>query len=172
MTALKKYRGTLSYLPVPGYDQSRNPFNGDISSIKSTKVLKSQSKTDSCLPKLDEPVPSDWITVTGEFILVYTGHQSHLSGDCFFAPSARLDDGVIWLVFIQSGISKAQLLTFMTSLESGQHCNLPYITMVPVTAFRLVPFEDQGRLTVDGELVPTGLVQASVLPSIARIMSR
>ena len=123
-------------------------------------------------PGLNEPVPSDWITVTGEFILVYTGHQSHLSGDCFFAPAARLDDGIIWLVFIQSGLSKAQLLTFMTSLESGQHCDLPYITMVPVKAFRLVPFQDEGRLTVDGELVPTGPVQASVLPSIARIMSR
>lgn len=132
--------------------------------LKSSKILN--------LPKLDEPVPSDWITITDEFILVYTGHQSHLSGDCFFAPSARLDDGIIWLVFIQAGVSKAQVLTFMTSLESGQHCDLPFITMVPVKAFRLVPFQDGGRLTVDGELVPTGPVQASVLPSMARMMSR
>ena len=43
--------------------------------------------------------------------------------------------------------------------------------MIPVRAFRIEPLEDRGYMTVDGEMVPRGVMQASVLPSMVRILS-
>ena len=105
-----------------------------------------------------------------DFVMVYTAHTSHMSSDCFLAPNARLDDGVIWLLYLTGDVSKSQVLNFLVSLESGRHTELPYVHLVPVRAFRLEP--RGGLLTVDGELIPTGPVQARVLPSVANVMSR
>lgn len=121
---------------------------------------------------LTDPVPDDWTVVEGDFIMVYTAHTSHMSSDCFLAPSARLDDGVIWLLYLTGDLSKHQVLTFLISLESGKHVDLPYVNMLPVRAFRLEPEDNVGVLTVDGERIATGPLQARVLPSVANVMSR
>lgn len=124
------------------------------------------------IPELGEAIPSNWVTIDGEFILVYSAQQTHLSSDCLFAPKAKLDDGVIWLLFIKGSASRAQILQFLIALDTGTHVNLPFLTMVPVRAFRLEPTDNQGRLTVDGELIECSPLQAEMVPGIARVMTR
>ena len=46
----------------------------------------------------------------GDFVLVHASYQSHLGSDCLFAPNSKLADGIIWLLVIRAGISRAQLL--------------------------------------------------------------
>jgi sphingosine kinase len=123
-------------------------------------------------PGLSEPVPESWETVEDDFVLVYSSYQTHISSDCFFAPQAKLDDGVIWLLFMRGDVSRGQILQFLTCLDSGTHVSLPFVTMVPVKVFRLEPLSREGRVTVDGELIECGPVQAEVMPSIARVMTR
>jgi hypothetical protein len=48
--------------------------------------------------------------VPGEFVMVQAAYQSHLGQDCYFAPRAKLADGVIWLLIIRAGISRTSLL--------------------------------------------------------------
>ena len=48
--------------------------------------------------------------------------------------------------------------------------NLPGVEMIPVRGFRVEPVEHKGCMTVDGELVRLGIMQASVMPSVARII--
>ncbi|XP_049862628.1 sphingosine kinase 2-like isoform X1 [Schistocerca gregaria] len=126
----------------------------------------------SRLPALTQPVPSHWKTIEGDFVLVHASYQTHLGSDCLFAPSSKLDDGIIWLLIIRAGITRTQLLQFLLGLSSGSHLSCPRAEMIPVTAFRLEPESTRGHLTVDGELVDYGPVQAELMPSLANIMSR
>lgn len=171
-TVLKKYRGRLSFLPVPAFAKNSNPFSGQTRIQERDGNSASCQKVSTMMPALSDPVPEDWTVVDGDFVMVYTAHTSHMSSDCFLAPSARLDDGVIWLLYLTGSLSKSQVLTFLISLESGKHVDLSYVNMVPVRAFRLEPLDDVGVLTIDGERIETGPVQARVLPSVANVMSR
>lgn len=42
--------------------------------------------------------------------MVQAAYQTHLGQDCYFAPNAKLNDGIIWLMIIRAGISRTVLL--------------------------------------------------------------
>lgn len=120
---------------------------------------------DDLLPPLDQPLPiRDWVTIEGDFVLVLAIYQSHLGADLLAAPHAQFDDGLIHLTFVRAGISRATLLRLFLAMERGTHLSLtsPYVSHVSARAFRLQPLSPRGTLTVDGELVPYGPLQAQV----------
>lgn len=120
---------------------------------------------DDLLPPLDQPLPTrDWVTIEGDFVLVLAIYQSHLGADLLAAPHAQFDDGLIHLTFVRAGISRATLLRLFLAMERGTHLSLssPYVSHVSARAFRLQPLSARGTLTVDGELVPYGPLQAQV----------
>ncbi|XP_029361180.1 sphingosine kinase 2 [Echeneis naucrates] len=128
---------------------------------------------DDLLPPLDQPLPTrDWVTIEGDFVLVLALYQSHLGADLHAAPQARFDDGLIHLTFVRAGISRATLLRLFFAMERGTHHSVssPYVSHVTCRAFRLQPLSARGTLTVDGELVPYGPLQAQVHPSMARLI--
>ncbi|KAF7655275.1 hypothetical protein LDENG_00058680 [Lucifuga dentata] len=128
---------------------------------------------DDLLPPLDQPLPTrDWVTIEGDFVLVLALYQSHLGADLHAAPQARFDDGLIHLTFVRAGISRATLLRLFFAMERGTHHSVssPYVSHVSCRAFRLQPLSTRGTLTVDGELVPYGPLQAQVHPSMARLI--
>lgn len=127
---------------------------------------------DDLLPPLDQPLPTrDWVTIEGDFVLVLAIYQSHLGADLLAAPHAQFDDGLIHLTFVRAGISRATLLRLFLAMERGTHLSLssPYVSHVSARAFRLQPLSPRGTLTVDGELVPYGPLQAQVLPTTSFI---
>nr|XP_016926201.1 sphingosine kinase 2 [Drosophila suzukii] len=127
------------------------------------------------LPDLEEPLPEDqgWLVEEGEFVMMHAVYQTHLGIDCHFAPKAQLNDGTIYLILIRAGISRPHLLSFLYNMSSGTHLpevNNEYVKVLPVRAFRLEPHDNHGIITVDGERVEFGPLQAEVLPGIARVM--
>lgn len=86
------------------------------------------------------------------------------------APESKFDDGIIWLTYIKSDVSRVQMIQFLLSLKDGNHVKLPFVKIIPVQAFRIEPLN--GKLTVDGELITLGPIQASILPSFARVMHK
>ncbi|XP_012283324.1 sphingosine kinase 2 [Orussus abietinus] len=135
----------------------------------SNRVVYGPSST---LPALTAQLPNTWTQVQGEFVMVHAAYQSHLGQDCFFAPRAKLADGIIWLLIIRAGITRASLLQFLLGLSTGTHLTCPGVEMIPVKAFRIEPMEGTvGHLTVDGEQVDYGPIQAEVFSSLATVMS-
>lgn len=127
---------------------------------------------DDLLPPLDQPLPTrDWVTIEGDFVLVLALYQTHLGADLYAAPQARFDDGLIHLTFVRAGISRATLLRLFFAMERGTHHSVssPYVSHVTCKAFRLQPLSTRGTLTVDGELVPYGPLQAQVRRAIVSI---
>ncbi|RWS18029.1 sphingosine kinase 2-like isoform X2 [Dinothrombium tinctorium] len=223
--ALRKYKGRLSYLPVPGVKRPKAPVTQNFISSRIPKsntfdyrpdLLRKPVVQRSC--SLDSPsiVPlsdvtveycneveisktssemekkndstnnsssnpktssessysSEWVTVDGDFVLVYSSYPTHISSDCFFTPGAKFDDGIIWLVYILGSAKRSQIIQFLASLSSGNHINLPFVCSVPVRSFKLEPKSNQGRITVDGELIECCTLEADVMPSVARLLAR
>ncbi|KAH8354692.1 hypothetical protein KR084_002581 [Drosophila pseudotakahashii] len=129
------------------------------------------------IPGLQVPVQGNdgWISEEGDFVMVHAAYTTHLSSDVFFAPESRLDDGLIYLVIIRSGVSRHQLLNFMLSLNTGTHLPTdgedPFIKVVACRAFRIEPSSSDGILVVDGERVDYGPIQAEVMPGLINVMT-
>lgn len=129
---------------------------------------------DSLLPPLDQPVPSNWVTVPEEdFVLVLAMYQSHLAEDLFAAPDSTLDDGLIHLIYVRAGISRAALLRLFLAMGKGAHLttNCQHLVHAKVRALRLEPHSPKGIITVDGEVVEYGPVQAAVHRGLARVIT-
>lgn len=165
--------------PSPSIRTPSSSFNFDIAEPAGPQKnrpfvsLPLNLPRDDLLPPLDQPLPTrDWVTIEGDFVLVLALYQSHLGADLHAAPQARFDDGLIHLTFVRAGISRATLLRLFFAMERGTHHSVssPYVSHVTCRAFRLQPLSARGTLTVDGELVPYGPLQAQVHPSMARLI--
>ena len=60
----------------------------------------------------------------------------------------------------------------MLTLGDGSYLKSPQVTMIPVRAFRIEPATSNGYMTIDGESVPVGPIQAELLPGAGRVISR
>ncbi|KAK9973156.1 hypothetical protein ABG768_023900 [Culter alburnus] len=93
----------------------------------------------------------------------------------FAAPASRLDDGIIHLIYMKAGISRRSLVRLFlvwkkeATLEQIDHC--PHAVYVKVEALRLEPHSPKGIITVDGELVDYGPVQAQIHARLARLIA-
>ncbi|GCB85304.1 hypothetical protein scyTo_0025961, partial [Scyliorhinus torazame] len=128
---------------------------------------------DALLPPLDQPVPPHWETVEGDFVLVLAIYQTHLGADLMAAPFARFSERCLHLCYVKAGISRRALLRLFLAMEKGTHFDLqcPHLFCVPALAFRLEPLSARGTITVDGERVEYGPLQAQVHGGLARLIT-
>ncbi|XP_004071790.3 sphingosine kinase 1-like [Oryzias latipes] len=153
-----------------------NSSNQAASKNKSEGQSNARTETlvDSLLPDLDQPVPEAWTVVKEQdFVLVLAVYQSHLAEDLWAAPSAMVNDGLIHLIYVTAGISRPALLRLFLAMEKGAHleCGCPHLVYQKVRALRLEPISAEGVITVDGETVEYGPVQAQIQPGLARLIS-
>lgn len=163
-----------------------NTFHNSCHSNNSLKVRRTESTPsrnankalpgppDSLLLPLDQPVPGDWVVVQEEdFVLMLAMYQSHLAEDLLAAPDATSDDGVIHLFYVRAGISRAALLRLFLAMEKGTHLatNCQHLVHTKVRALRLEPYSPKGVITVDGEVVEYGPLQAEVHRGLSRLIS-
>ncbi|XP_011868908.1 PREDICTED: sphingosine kinase 1-like isoform X2 [Vollenhovia emeryi] len=151
------------------YHSVEDDDSAEIENICNNQVMYGPSST---LPALTTQLSNCWTTVQGEFIMVHAAYQTHLGQDYFFAPRATLADGIIWLLIVKAGITRANLVQFLLGLSSGTHVTCPGVDMIPVKAFRIEPMEGMsGHITVDGEEVDYGPLQAEIFSSVASVMT-
>ncbi|XP_075998780.1 sphingosine kinase 1-like [Genypterus blacodes] len=152
-----------------------NTSNNAITTMRPETLSNSntQEPLDSLLPSLDQPVPDSWTVVKEEdFVLVLAIYQSHLAEGFWTAPGALADDGLIHLLYVTAGISRPALLRLFLAMEKGAHLayGCPHLVYKKVKALRLEPSSPQGMITVDGEMVEYGPVQAQIHPGLARLI--
>lgn len=63
-------------------------------------------------------------------------------------------------------------LQYLLGLSSGSHVNVAQTEMIPVKAFRLEPQSPGSYVTIDGEQIADGPLQAEVISCTANIMAR
>lgn len=150
--------------------ETNDDDNDDDDNAKHTTQLYGPAST---IPALTAPVPTDWTTETGEFIMVHAAYQTHIASGCHFAPLSQLNDGIIWMMVIRAGASRQEIFKFLIGMSSGTHIPTTpnqYIEMIPVTAFRIEPSGAQGHLAVDGEQIEYGPIQAEIFSGISQVL--
>ena len=115
-------------------------------------------------------MPTDWKVIEDDFVIMHCVNTSYIGTTLNFAPQARPDDGVMWLVVVRSGATKAEIVNVLLSFETGEHVHSTRCDLIPVEAFRLEP--QKGFIVVDGELIENDSIQVELLPSYIRIVSK
>ncbi|EDV99534.1 sphingosine kinase 2 isoform X2 [Drosophila grimshawi] len=166
-----------AYFSLGGHSTRSNRSRLSVAQrIESANAEFNQLVPTATMPGLLLPLPAEqgWLSEEGEFVMVHAAYTTHLASDCFFAPDSRLNDGLIYLVIIRSGVGRSQLLNFLLSMQRGSHLPAeqdPYIQVMPVRAFRIEPSGSNGILTIDGERVDYGPIQAEVFPGLINVMT-
>ncbi|XP_066443601.1 sphingosine kinase 1 isoform X1 [Eleutherodactylus coqui] len=179
LTALRSYRGRISYLPAISASENKDTTSnipGSPNSVNSSSSdnIKPQVLEDSLLVPLDQPVPSHWHTVEDQFVLVLALCQSHLGAEHFTAPMVEgPGEGNIHLFYATSRISRISLIKLFIAMEKGTHLDeeIPHLTHVPVVAFRIEPSESTGIMTVDGEVIQCSPIQGQIHQGLGRVIS-
>jgi sphingosine kinase len=60
----------------------------------------------------------------------------------------------------------------LLGFESGSHLSAPGVETLAVTAFKLEPLTPHGHLTLDGELIDYGPIEAEVVRGCSRLMNK
>lgn len=138
-----------------------------------TVAVSTRGPADHLLPPLGTALPPGWVTLEGDFVLILAISPSHLGADLVAAPHARFDDGLVHLCWVRGGISRAALLRLFLAMEHGSHLSLdcPQLGYTAARAFRLEPLTSRGVLTVDGEQVEYGPLQAQVHPGLGTLLT-
>uniref|UniRef100_A0A8C5PVD2 sphingosine kinase n=1 Tax=Leptobrachium leishanense TaxID=445787 RepID=A0A8C5PVD2_9ANUR len=168
-TALHTSSFPFDSLSEPSNQEGR-PLHRDVASTNHHQV---NGPKDDLIPPLGQPVPKTWVTLEEDFVLVLAIYQSHLGADLFTAPFSSINDGLIHLFFVKAGISRASLVRLFLAMEKGNHIEMecPYVVHVPARAFRLEPLTQKGILTVDGEQVEYGPIQAQMHSGLSNLIS-
>ena len=157
----RRYRGKLSFYTGPGAAPA--------------------------LPPLGSPLDASgigWTVLDGSFLLVWVLQTSHCSMSMYSGPGAALDDG-LFTVFVVEDMGQLELLQLLVDMDSGGHARSAKVRTIKCSAYRIEPLVDDadaqvrvsgagsggvGDLTLDGERVPRGPIQGTVLPGAARVM--
>ena len=86
------------------------------------------------------------------------------------APRAKLDDGLIDLIVIRSGVSRARLLQVLPKLFNGSHINEPEVEYYQTSEFSLRPETDE-LLNIDGEIMGSTPIKVKMIPKAMEIFS-
>jgi len=118
-------------------------------------------------------LPEDWESVPGETMgNFYAGNMAIMSKDTNFFPASLPNDGLMDVVTIDGTVSRATSLKMMNEISTGGFFDLPDVKIRKATAFRLVPHEKEGYISIDGEQVPFEAFQAEIHRGLGTTLSK
>jgi len=151
---LRRYKGTLYYT-----NNSNN--SNDNSGSTLTPVL----------PPLDQPPPDNCHKIEDTFIIFWPCQVSHPDTAAMASPNSKCNDGLFRIGVVRGlATRRSKLLSLFLEVEQGKHFENNSAEEVVCSSWRLVPDNDEDSANVvDGEVVPSGPIQAKVLPGKMRI---
>lgn len=120
-----------------------------------------------------DSLPEDWEVVPSETMgNFYAGNMSIVSKDTNFFPAALPSDGLMDIVTVDGTTSRATTLKMMTQVADGGFFDMPEVSVRKATAYRLVPREKEGYISVDGEQVPFEAFQVEIHQGLGTVLSK
>lgn len=122
---------------------------------------------------LSDPVPSNWVVIESDFTNVNLTTVSHMAHDVFATNQASIGCGTIYLVYVESHLTRRMdLFKMIDKMSKGNHTEMSMVRVVEVKAFRIEPDSSPGIMTLDGEEIPYGPMQAQIHPQMGRVIGR
>ena len=100
--------------------------------------------------------------IEDEFIFIIACNSIHVGKGMKMAPKARLDDGLIDLIVILSGVRRTRLLQVLPKLFDGSHINEPELEYYQTSQFSLIPETDE-ILNIDGEMLGSTPIKVEMI---------
>ena len=100
--------------------------------------------------------------IEDEFTFIIACNSIHVGKGMKMAPKARLDDGLIDLIVIRSGVSRTRLLQVLPKLFDGGHINEPELEYYQTSQFSLIPETDE-ILNIDGEIMGSTPIKVEMI---------
>ncbi|WVZ68577.1 hypothetical protein U9M48_017503 [Paspalum notatum var. saurae] len=157
---LRKYCGTIQFVPAPGYEAYGEPVKQVKNSIIES-LEQGKSRLSSYPGPLVELQASDWRSIDGPFVAVWVNNVPWAAEDIMAAPEAKFSDGYMDAVILRD-CPKADLLSLLMKMSNGSYIKSPYVTYLKVRSFQLSPGQlvenpkRGGIIDVDGEVIARG----------------
>ncbi|KAJ5211159.1 ATP-NAD kinase PpnK-type [Penicillium cf. griseofulvum] len=120
-----------------------------------------------------DELPEGWEVISGETMgNFYAGNMAIMSKDTNMFPATLPDDGLMDVVTIEGTVSRGTALTMMNEIPSGRFFDMPDLKLRKASAFRLVPHQTEGYISIDGERVPFEAFQAEVHQALGTILTK
>ena len=103
-------------------------------------------------------------TIEDEFTFIIACNSIHVGKGMKMAPRAKLDDGLIDLIVIRSGVRRTRLLQVLPKLFDGSHINEPEVEYYQTSKFSLIPETDE-ILNIDGEMLGSTPIKVEMIPN-------
>ncbi|KAL6614371.1 hypothetical protein ACP70R_036641 [Stipagrostis hirtigluma subsp. patula] len=158
---LKKYCGSILFVPAPGYEAYGEPIKQVENSILESVDQNGKSHTCSYPGPSVEFQASDWRFIDGPFVAVWINNVPWAAEDIMAAPEAKFSDGYMDAVIVRD-CPKADLLALLMKMGDGSYVKSPYVTYLKVKSFQLSPGQLVGNpkrggiIDVDGEVIARG----------------
>ena len=101
-------------------------------------------------------------TIEDEFTFIIACNSIHVGKGMKMAPRAKLDDGLIDLIVIRSGVRRTRLLQVLPKLFDGSHINEPEVEYYQTSTFSLIPQRDE-ILNIDGEIMGSTPIKVEMI---------
>lgn len=130
------------------------------------------------LPELEygtvqDSVPKDWEVIPGEHMgNFYAGNMAIMSKDTNFFPASLPSDGLMDIVTIDGTVSRTTSIKMMNEIPTGGFFDMPDVAIRKAKAFRLVPHEKDGYISIDGEKVPFEAFQCEIHQGLGTVLSK
>ncbi|KAL5336941.1 ATP-NAD kinase-like domain-containing protein [Aspergillus crustosus] len=130
------------------------------------------------LPKLEygtvlDELPKDWEVVKGDTIgNFFAGNMAIVSKDTNFFPASVPNDGLMDIVAVDGTTSRTRILKMMTEVPEGTFFDMPEVDIRKALAYRLIPREKEGYVSVDGEKIPFEAFQVEIHKGLGTVLSK
>lgn len=153
------------------------------SAVEDNGVLADQKRLDAAkqspaLPELkfgtvQDELPSDWEVVPGDTMgNFYAGNMAIMSKDTNFFPASLPNDGLMDVVTIDGTVSRATSLKMMTEIETGGFFDMSDVKIRKAIAYRLMPHQKEGYISIDGERVPFEAFQCEIHQGLGTVLAK
>ncbi|KAJ5097424.1 hypothetical protein N7456_008145 [Penicillium angulare] len=137
-----------------------------------------EAELSPALPELkyggvSDEIPADWTVVPGENISTFfAGNMPSMGKDNQFFPAAWADDGFMDIITMDSTIPRLRTLKMMDLVPKGEFFDREDLNYVKASAYRLVPHQKEGYISIDGEEVPFEAFQTEIHQALATILTK
>uniref|UniRef100_A0ACD5VWF7 Uncharacterized protein n=1 Tax=Avena sativa TaxID=4498 RepID=A0ACD5VWF7_AVESA len=158
---LRRYRGSIHFVPAPGYEAYGEAVKQVGSSIVEPLEQNGESRVCSYQGPPADFQGSDWRSMDGPFVAVCINNVPWAAETVMAAPEAKFSDGYMDAVVIRD-CPKADLVALLLKMSDGSYVKSPYVTYLKVKSFRLSPGQLMenprrgGIIDVDGEVIARG----------------
>ncbi|KAJ5975958.1 hypothetical protein N7481_009665 [Penicillium waksmanii] len=122
---------------------------------------------------VEDQVPKDWEVVPGEHMgNFYAGNMAIMSKDTSFFPASLPGDGLMDIVTIDGTVSRTTSIKMMNEIPTGGFFDMADVNIRKAKAFRLVPHENDGYISIDGEKVPFEAFQCEIHQGLGTTLTK